>query len=972
MPPKPWYKVVTPREDLREGRPLDTAEFAVHLDHVRDGRAPPDYQDPRRFFDRTFMTENLTFLASQVIRRLSGQKVETSAVFNLATQFGGGKTHALTLLYHLATSGPEAVSYTGVFPVLNAAQINQIPKARVAVFVGTEFDSNTGRGGADGTPIRKTPWGEIAWQLGGMESFGKVLIQEKKLEAPGGDVIRSFIPKETPCLILIDELMNYVTRYRRQGLSDQLYAFLQNLSETIRGLDNVVLVVSIPASELEMTAEDQSDYDRLTKLLDRIGKPVLISAGKETHEIIRRRLFEWDGLPKEANETIKLYSQWILEHRDILPGWFQTEQADKEFAASYPFHPLTISVFERKWQALPKFQQTRGVLRLLAHWVSRAYRDGYKGAHKDLLIDPGTAPLDDSNFRIAVFEQLGERRLEAAVTTDIAGSTTSHAIRLDQEAGEEIKKARLHLKVATAIFLESNGGQAKKEATIPELRLALGAPGIDVMNIETALEALAPPGGICYYLHSNGEKYWFHTVPNLVKVVADRKAAVAPQIESEMKKIVETVFSQGNRIDKVFYPQQSNQIANTPSLKLVILSPEQSATDAKTISTITKMTEEHGTSGRTYKNALIWVIPDDIHALKEEVRTYLAWLDLKDKPEPGFDKDQRSQVELGLKKSERDAKEAVWRSYIHLGLWDKSNTIRTLDLGMNTSSSANNIIDLILHHLELNGEITDSIAPNFLKRNWPPAFVEWPTQHVRDTFYASPIFPRLLHPEKIVECIKRGVEDGTFGYGGVTENGSYDPFYFFESLPISNIEINQDMYLIPQERAKAYKEQISKPKQLSRIEVQSTNTNIYSGKTGYYSAKGYDEDGNEVSLPSITWTSDAGLISDRGVLSVHETPGEYHVTCSSGDISISVPVIVKKKESDDPDPELNPEAWTGELDPNEWMSFYTKIIDQVGVFGEGIKIDVTFSITDPSSIDPERLEKINQAFREMRRFRKLD
>ena len=39
---KPWYKVVTPREDLREGRPLDASEFAVHLDHVRDGRAPDD------------------------------------------------------------------------------------------------------------------------------------------------------------------------------------------------------------------------------------------------------------------------------------------------------------------------------------------------------------------------------------------------------------------------------------------------------------------------------------------------------------------------------------------------------------------------------------------------------------------------------------------------------------------------------------------------------------------------------------------------------------------------------------------------------------------------------------------------------------------------------------------------------------------------------------------------------------------
>ena len=105
---KPWYKVVTPREDLRDGRPLDASEFAVHLDHVRDNRAPADYQEPARFFDRTFLTKNLTELAVSAVRRLSGIKVETSAVFNLTTQFGGGKTHALTLLYHLAKGGPKA------------------------------------------------------------------------------------------------------------------------------------------------------------------------------------------------------------------------------------------------------------------------------------------------------------------------------------------------------------------------------------------------------------------------------------------------------------------------------------------------------------------------------------------------------------------------------------------------------------------------------------------------------------------------------------------------------------------------------------------------------------------------------------------------------------------------------------------------------------------------------------------------
>ena len=41
---KPWYTVVEPREDLREGKPLDASEFAVHLGQVRDGRAQEDYR----------------------------------------------------------------------------------------------------------------------------------------------------------------------------------------------------------------------------------------------------------------------------------------------------------------------------------------------------------------------------------------------------------------------------------------------------------------------------------------------------------------------------------------------------------------------------------------------------------------------------------------------------------------------------------------------------------------------------------------------------------------------------------------------------------------------------------------------------------------------------------------------------------------------------------------------------------------
>lgn len=171
---KPWYKIVTPREDLREGKPLDASEFAVHLDQVREGRAPADYQKPERFFERTYLTKNLTTLAAEVIRRLSGERTETNAVFNLATQFGGGKTHALTLLYHLAKHGPAANKWAGVPQVLARAGVGSVPNAEAAVFVGGEFDSISGRGGKDGTPLRKTPWGEIAFQLGAERAFAVV------------------------------------------------------------------------------------------------------------------------------------------------------------------------------------------------------------------------------------------------------------------------------------------------------------------------------------------------------------------------------------------------------------------------------------------------------------------------------------------------------------------------------------------------------------------------------------------------------------------------------------------------------------------------------------------------------------------------------------------------------------------------------------------------------------------------------
>lgn len=924
---KPWYKVVTPREDLREGRPLDASEFAVHLDKVREGIAPADYSDPVRFFERTYLTKNLTALAVEVVRRLSGEKTETSAIFNMTTQFGGGKTHALTLLYHLAKGGDDARAWTGVDKLLQLAKVKNIPKAATAIFVGTEFDSISGRGGDDGTPLRKTPWGEIAFQLGGEECFKYVVEHEKQLTAPAGDVISKILPKNKPCLILIDELMNYISRYRKTGLSGQFYDFLQNLTESVRSRDNVVLVVSIPASELEMTAEDQSDYERFKKLLDRVGKPIIMSAESETAEIIRRRLFEWDTrlvgqdgkvlLPKDAEQVCNEFADMLYEYRQQIPQWFSIDHAREIFKATYPFHPMVLSVFERKWQVLPRFQQTRGVLRLLATWVSRAYQEGYKGAHKDTLIATGSAPLEDSLFRAAIFEQLGESRLEGAVTTDICGRKDSHALRLDNEAVDSIKKSRLHKKVATTIFFESNGGMAKAEATLPEIRLAVAEPDIDIGNIETVLETL---GSTCYYLSIDRNRFRFSTSPNLNKLLADRRASIQqPAIEARVKETVKNTFISVKGIDLVFFPEKSNQIPDRPMLVLAVMSPEYNYQDSKTLSVIDKIIKESGTSARTFKSALIFAIADNDIAIKEEVRKILAWESIKgDEKQLKLDETQIQQLNSNLAMAKRDLKEAVWRAYKYIALLDKNNTVKLIDMGLIHSSAADSITSLIVNRLQQDGDLETGISPNFLVRNWPPAFKEWSTKSVRDAFYASPVFPRLLSPEVIKDTISRGVTGGQLAYVGKSRSGEYEPFVFKESLLATEVEISDDMFIITKQDAEEY----LKTKEESKTEPVVINV-----------------------------VSDVGgsLISAK---------------VSQDEPKTSYTVVLHPANSDEEKKDVTRVIWSGEVPANKWMNFYTKFLTKF-VGNSEVKISLKVEVLNSNGISKQKIEEANLTLKEL-------
>ena len=89
-------------------------------------------------------------------------------------------------------------------------------------------------------------------------------------------------------------------------------------------------------------------------------------------------------------------------------------------------------------------------------------------------------------------------------------------------------------------------------------------------------------------------------------------------------------------------------------------------------------------------------------------------------------------------------KETIWRAYKNVMLLGKDNTLKRVDLGLIHSSAATELLSLILTGCARRRLETMASAPAFLIRNWPPAFNEWTTKSVRDAFFASPLFPRLL------------------------------------------------------------------------------------------------------------------------------------------------------------------------------------------------------------------------------------
>ena len=580
---KPIFETCNPREEVLRGELKDEI-FAARLKDVMDGKAEAVYQDPQTFFDNTYPTAGLKTLLAEALGRLTGNKPASSPIIRLETAFGGGKTHNLIALYHSCNSHIKSEWIKGL---LDPKELPSGPIKQIAGVVGSDLDPDNGLKHGEMTTF--TPWGEIAYQLGGLKGYRIVEKSDKQYTAPGAPTLAELVG-EHPALIMIDEVARFMRvakgkRVVEGTLADQTVAFLMAL--------------------LEMAA------------------------------IVTHRLFRHIDR-SAAQETADAYSAYfreLVDKRTDLPQQGTRAEYAQEMTAYYPFHPELLNTLNRKTATIPNFQKTRGALRLLAMTIRRLWEEKPQDAY---LIHPHYLDLSNEDILNDLTSRLERPVFRNVVEADIVSplkGSRAHAQIVDEPLLQSGKPPYAR-RASTAIFLNSLTQGIASGVDPSELRMAVLQPGDDPALVDKALDRLVNDlsGGGCWFLDWDGRHYRFKTEPSLNKLIADEMQIIGNvKAKTELDRRIKQVWKKGAFLP-IYFPTEAAEVGDDADApKLCVIHYDAATTEAGDKvppELVIKIFEHAGSMEgyRTYKNNVLFLTADkqQVEHMVEVAQRYLA------------------------------------------------------------------------------------------------------------------------------------------------------------------------------------------------------------------------------------------------------------------------------------------------------------------------------------------------------------
>jgi hypothetical protein len=595
-----------------------------------------------QFFTRTYLTEGLRDLLGRAVRRLSGDD-NASPVINLQTNFGGGKTHSMLALWHVA-SGIKLGDYPqDLQELLGGLPFEDLTDVRRVALVGNHL-STSGSVKPDGTQVN-TIWGELAWQLDGRKAFDLVATADAN-STPPGEALHVLLAAYAPCVILIDEWVAYARTLVTKddlpaGTFDDQFTFAQALTEAVKGTNGALLAISIPASESgddnDIVAGNAEEVggahglqalQRLQNVVRRVADQWRPASSDEAYHIVRQRLFK----PADAqalayiDQAARAFVELYHKHQDEFPQEARGGGYEDRIKRTYPIHPELFDRLYESWSTLERFQRTRGVLRLMntvihALWV---------GNDQAPLIMPASVPIATPTVNAELTQYLQDS-WKAVIDADVDGQN-AEPLRID--AGKPLFGQRsVTRRLARTVFFGAAPTitSATKGIEVQRVFLGTAMPGDTIGNFHSALTALADRAT---YFYTASGRYWYDLQANISRQAKDKAERLhIGEVHAEIARRLEVqAKTPGDFASVHVCPEDTGDIIDTDEARLVLLHPKvtfskKGAKDSSALTFALAATSQKGTGNRTNRNMLVYLAGDidRIAELELAVRDYLGW-----------------------------------------------------------------------------------------------------------------------------------------------------------------------------------------------------------------------------------------------------------------------------------------------------------------------------------------------------------
>ena len=352
------------------------------------------------------------------------------------------------------------------------------------------------------------------------------------------------------------------------------------------------------------------------------------ASSEESFEIVRRRLFEplTADASRQRDAVAKVFREFYKSQATEFPQGCGEGDYERRIKAAYPIHPELFDRLYNDWSTLPRFQRTRGVLRLMAGVIHELWESGDQGP----LILPANVPL---NAQLVSFELT--RYLEEAwkpiIDSDVDGPS-SWPLRLDQDNPNFGKLAACR-RAARTVFLGSAATLKSPNKGIDMRSIKLGAvlPGESPAVFGDALRRM---GEHSTHLYVEAGRYWFDIQTSIIQTANDRAAQYnVDDVHVELLKHVREQCKKRGEFDGVHVaPTSSAEVPDEDSVRLVVLGPEyphgaKVGDESRGRAAAAELLESRGTSPRRNRNMVVFLASDEMRLaeLESAVRQYLAW-----------------------------------------------------------------------------------------------------------------------------------------------------------------------------------------------------------------------------------------------------------------------------------------------------------------------------------------------------------